>query len=311
MVDLASLPPADDGGPDVRFLVGTPRGSGPLFLHCPVHGDEGRPNLAVYPNGTYCFACGFRETREQFVARLSGQGQIEVVEASPPRFDPVPPFSWAGVVIWHRTLTEGPMRHRIGWYLERGLSPETIERFRLGHTGARFAIPVWFEGACTGVQFRVDPLYSDPDEPKYRAPSGTKTLLCRPYPSGHPTVVCEGPLDAYLLAQFGVDAVTTTGGAGSLTEVLKLALRDPVVVMTDLDDAGDDAWERLRSKRPGWVRAIWNGGKDVSEALARVDSTERASVLFEWLREAISTCGFGSFDRATRPGGSRRAGERG
>jgi hypothetical protein len=65
-------------------------------------------------------------------------------EWQPPDFTVV-----AGV--WQQMLQTGPRKHRLRWLLERGLWPETIEKARLGHTGDRFSIPVFWWGGCGGV----------------------------------------------------------------------------------------------------------------------------------------------------------------
>jgi hypothetical protein len=166
-----------------------------------------------------------------------------------------------------------------------------VQRFLIGHTGYRFSIPVWYGRDMVGIQYRADPLYADPEEEKYLSPPGSKTAIARPNPSGRPSAVCEGLLDAYLLAQYGIDAVTTTGGAGSLVLVLRERLSSPCLVMTDLDEAGEAAWRSLSQRRPGLVRVRWPEGKDITEALVGISGHKRAEQLFRWIQEALSGVG--------------------
>jgi 5S rRNA maturation endonuclease (ribonuclease M5) len=290
--DLSECPLAEDGLPDIRYLVGHPTGPRtPLFLHCPAHGDHGRPNLAVYPNGTYCFACGFHETREEFWERLRS-GQLVAVSPQPSgRRESAPPFDPVAIKLWHRTLLDGPRRDRLSYLLNRGLQEDMVRRFLIGHTGYRFSIPVWYGQDMVAVQYRADPMYADPEEERYLSPPGSKTAIARPNPAGRPSVICEGLLDAYLLAQYGIDAVTTTGGSGSLALVLREKFSGPCLVMTDLDEAGEAAWQSLSRKRPGLVRVRWPKGKDVTEALSGITVEKRAEQLFRWIQEALSGVG--------------------
>jgi hypothetical protein len=290
--DLSECPLGEDGLPDIRYLVGHPNGPrSPLFQYCPAHGDHDRPNLAVYPNGTYCFACGFRETREQFWERLRS-GQIVVAASRPSeRKESAPPFDPVAIKLWHRTLLYGPRRNRLSYLLDRGIREDIIQRFLIGHTGYRFSIPVWYGGSMVAVQYRADPLYADPEECKYLSPPGSKTAIARPNPEGRPSAICEGLLDAYLLAQYGIDAVTTTGGAGSLHLVFRERLSSPCLVMTDNDEAGEAAWRSLSQKRPGLIRVRWPEGKDITEALCGIPVEKRAEQLFRWVQEALSGVG--------------------
>jgi len=290
--DLSECPLAEDGLPDVRYLVGHPTSPrAPLFVHCPAHEDRDRPNLAVYPNGTYCFACGFHETREQFWERIRS-GQVVVAASRPPeRTESAPPFDPVAIKLWNRTLLYGPRRNRLPYLLDRGIREDVVRRFLIGHTGYRFSIPVWYGQEMVAVQYRADPLYADPEEERYLSPLGSKTAIARPHPGGRPSVICEGLLDAYLLVQYGIDAVTTTGGAGSLGLVLREKLSVPCLVMTDLDEAGEAAWRSLSQKRPGLVRVRWPKGKDITEALVEVSIEKRAEQLFRWIQEALSGVG--------------------
>jgi DNA primase len=101
------------------------------------------------------------------------------------------------------------------------------------------------------------------------------------------SAVCEGELDALLLAQLGLDAITSTGGAGDLARRLRgVRLPRRVYVLTDQDDAGDAAAFAVREARTStdWVRVRWDRGKDVTEALAPLPDADRVSLLRRWLQ---------------------------
>jgi hypothetical protein len=281
---------------DLRWLVGHPRGASPVLTYCPFHDHSyDTPSYAVYPDGAYCFnpSCHARETAEQFVERVGGD--LSKL--------PEPPGAWEreerrrrfrerdhalAIDTWQRTLHEGSRRHRIDWLLDRGLWPETIKRYRLGHTGDRFSIPALDGKSVVGYQLRVDPEYCYADELKYLNPSGQDPMLIyRPHPTGTPLVVCEGPFDALVLAQAGIDGVTVFAGAGSLTPALEPILkgRRDYLIATDLDEAGHEAAKRLLARFPQGRRLTWDGGKDINEAYLARSPLRRGT----WLRSVIGS----------------------
>lgn len=133
---------------------------------------------------------------------------------------------------------------------ERGLTPETVERFKLGATNKRITIPVEERGALRNVR-RYLP----------NAPTGQQKFLNLP---GHgspavlaftevladnalPVILCEGEFDALLVNQHGtgrVVAVTGTGGAGTPPRDLSALSGREVFVAYDADDAGRKGAEK-------------------------------------------------------------------
>ncbi|CCF83477.1 toprim domain-containing protein [Nitrolancea hollandica] len=286
---------------DLRLTVGRPSSSSPILVPCPFHDDD-RPSLAIYQDHTFCYGCRTRETLDQYLARIGANvdqlkhdsfvfGAQAIIQEPP--FDPKRHRS--SVEIWRRTLAVGPRKPRLDWLQDRGLWPSTVERAGIGHTGERFSIPIWGwkEGERNklyGCHFRADPKYCDPDAPKYTNIRGQKVLVYRPNPGARPLVVCEGPLDALLLAQMGVDAVTTTGGAGSLPVVLTseaLGWTGRIYLATDQDIEGDKAAALLQEKFGKRIyRMRWRQGKDITDALLQLDVMERRKTLTAWIEEA-------------------------
>lgn len=275
---------------DLRWLIEPPTGDGPVFTRCPFH-DEDTPSYAVYavgnPLATWCFGCGRGETEAELLARLgvTRDDLPRYVERGTQRKERTKPVVNVTMVrVWHRTLMRGPRRDRITWLHERGLWNTTITNHCLGHTGDRFSIPVWRGNELVNYQLRLDPRYCLPDDAKYI--SGTGNTLVRPNPRGYPTVICEGPLDALLLSQYDLDAVTTTGGSSSLAPLLgqlRGRFQSRVVIATDLDNAGEEAAKALEKIFPRAERITWEGGKDIGEALLRVPPVERGSTVRRWV----------------------------
>lgn len=190
--------------PDIRGLVGVPRGSDPILIRCPFH-DDRTPSYAVYADHAYCFGCGKWESATDFTKRhLTSGGATPQQPRGSPRRDPpaAPRATLPEVNIWHKTLLDGPRANRLCWFQERGIYLSTIRLHRLGHTGTEFVIPYFQGSQLLGVRFRRDPLYCT-DGPKYRSERGSKRMIYRPNPRGQPTVLCEGEFDTLLLAQYG------------------------------------------------------------------------------------------------------------
>lgn len=250
---------------DLCDLFGVPEGTRYVFCFCPAHGDQGRPNLAVYPDGTFCFACGFRETPDAFLARVAAD-PTALARARPGgrgRAGPVdllPLVREAQVNLW-----EGAYRDRQVYLVERGLSLSYARSWGIGHTGVAFLIPYRDrEGQICGAKLRADPVLTKGW--RYRNWPGMGTRLFRPNPRGFPRAIVEGELDALVLAQRGVDAVTVSTGAMTLA-TLELGGRKRTVILTDWDEAGERAAQALLARYPDWIRvpAPAPGIKDVGE----------------------------------------------
>lgn len=278
---------------DIRYLLGTPTSQGPVFASCPAHNDTGRANLAVYQDHTHCFRCGFHETAEAFCRRVGAEvGTLaQLPRRSVDNLDTprrVETVSRSQVRIWHNNLVNGARKHRLTWLYDRGLNDETITHALLGHTGNYFSIPIP-RGRDYCYKLRADPRYTDPTEPRYLNSRGLSGFF-RVNPKGSPTVLCEGEFDALLLAQYGMDSITAFSGAGSLFEVAKyLTRKKSVIVATDNDDAGDEAWEKVKEAVPSARRLQWEQRiegrwiNDISDLLLSFPTIARGRKLREVL----------------------------
>lgn len=275
--------------------MGTPKDEQPLFIRCPAHHDTHRPNCAVYADGLYCFACGFRESATDFLRRHRCS-DAEAARLPPRRLAaprrghqaPAPDSYSALVELCFLTLTQGPRQERLDYLYRRGFAHATLQRYKLGHNGDWFIIPIWHGARLLGVKYRADPRYVDLDsQPKYRNAPGFKNAVFRPQPGAGPTIICEGEFDALLLAQYGYDAVTATGGASALAAQLR---REPLprapLVATDLDPAGDQAWRQLKVQHPQARRIRWPAGNDISEALLAQPVLTRGKELKQWIAQS-------------------------
>lgn len=154
-----------------------------------------------------------------------------------------PTISAALVEEWHQVLMDSPSVLK---YItqERGLSKETVKRFRLGFDGTRISIP---------VENRFG-LYVDIRRYDFTGKMKVKMLSyqesyggVRMFPMdsllprrGGRVLLCEGEWDAMVAIDRGYRAVTVTGGAGGwpedLAEGTDLFTDVPVRIVYDVND---------------------------------------------------------------------------
>jgi len=193
----------------------------------------------------------------------------------------------------------------LAYLKERGLTVETIERFKLGWTpgvmipvrdGTRFwrvsgIVLPWLDGdrlamvkiRCLGEFKGAKYVEAYRDQPGIYPNSAV-------IKSGRPLIVCEGELDALLLGQAigELAAVVTLGSASARPEAAILGVMlaaTPWFVATDADSAGDRA-------AGGWparaVRVKPPVGKDWTEAHQYGVELGHAGVnLSRWWRDRL------------------------
>jgi DNA primase len=148
------------------------------------------------------------------------------------------------------------------WLDYRGLTDETIDRFRLGWTGEWFVIPIYVDGKFANFQCRkqnpkvVRPWYYGLGA----LPFNFSILTITDW-----VVITEGPPDAIMCRQNNIPAVSQTAGAGHFKAswLPKFGLVDKVYVVYNDDEAGNNGakktadWFGYRAK----VFNFWDSGK--------------------------------------------------
>jgi DNA primase len=285
-------------------------GTLPVHIKCPSHNDKTRGNLAVYDDHLHCYVCGFhRNDWPEALALLLGCSEAEARAqaskytnealdayreraAQEARTDPMP---FALAQIYNNMLMgpDAPRAHRQDWLLARGLTPETWERFHLGHNGCQFVIPIFDAGMnLVSLRLRRDDEYLDDTHPKYMGVKGRNGLYLYGEwlvtPEHKYLVLTEGELDAVRLWQEGIPAVSATNGAGQVRKLPAL-IRDrwphikTLIIGTDSDEAGEASAVGHTNEKgefvPGTQQAAldlgfkvyrlkWEeGAKDVSDAI--------------------------------------------
>lgn len=264
----------------------------PVMLPCPLHTDPSA-SLAVYEDHLYCYGgCGYfrryagaalllglwngePETELEAVravkSRLPSSSSSEnAVVTRPPRpLDPHLPDTF------HRfLLSDTPtLKYFMEW---RGLTYQSVERWKLGWTGTHFTIPIYSQEGLVSVRYRRDDrLYDGEDTPKYQGVRGHNGVLVfdmrRLCQLLQEVWIVEGEYDAMVGEQLGATTFTLTNGAGRLATLPERLGVQPLrwVIATDQDEAGEKAaWELHRLLGSKAERARF-AGKDLSEFAKR------------------------------------------
>jgi len=267
------------------------------MIRCPnPEHDDNNPSCAVYDDGgAFCFSrCGY--ITQQQLKEWIGDNYATVVEESKriarithTHRGPSRDEGYRFCLLSSATLLTGPRNSRKTWFLERGFTESSISRFKFGHTGEHFVIPLWYNGEFHGYKLRRDERYCDPDAIKYLIPKGQKSVIVRPNPNGAPTVIVEGELDAYLLSQWGVDALTSSSGVGSghddlLRERSREWSRGERYVLFDADDAGEEAAKKIQERDRRFTILSLPTGNDITEYLVSIDPEQRGRAILELFR---------------------------
>jgi 5S rRNA maturation endonuclease (ribonuclease M5) len=229
-----------------------PNSQGEVMVKCPFPHDKGyekhasasfNVNKRIYK----CFACtaeerdkGMGET--SFIARVYGTDYDSAAKLKNMQID--------GSVDNLSTLVDNLLSHAEYFkYLTetRGLTRETIVKYKLGYKGDGILYPVILNGIL--VDERTYNPNPDEGEPKIRSRKNAKALLF-PYDEWvddeRDTVLTAGENDTLLARQYGFNAVETTLGEGSIPKILLNKFKDKkVYVCYDCDEAGKKSALRM------------------------------------------------------------------
>ncbi len=321
-----------------------PYGTKPVMRKCPNHADDAA-SLAIFVDGLKCFGCDFQITKRMealaWILKLPGwEEAIKVagqyvrlpeterqIQKAATRTARLPTLLEVGI---YERLLYGLCSERLRWLLERGLTLATIRRARFGHTGSAFVIPLFDgEGKLVTLRYRNDDLYGkveaaydDEEKPnkisKYRGWKGHNNAYLYPLwrfenDRRNYMVLVEGELDALLLWQHGVPALTATNGASQQSVILKLlatffgrtehaATRRPkptqVVICGDRDAPGILAARKLFEEASAeydevlWLQWPLALGKDITEVMQKGNSFDEVYQKYGYayeLTDPIST----------------------
>lgn len=127
--------------------------------------------------------------------------------------------------------------HREYWYNKRGYTDKTIDDYKLGYTGEWYTIPIYVDGEFVTFQCRKE----TPKRVKgWYAGLGPQPFNFSLLPMVSWVVLTEGPVDAIMLRQYDIPAVSQTGGSGYWNPAWnsKFMDFDAVYIVYDYDKAG-------------------------------------------------------------------------
>lgn len=167
---------------------------------------------------------------------------------------------------YHNDLTSDA----IEYLEERGLTEETIQRFRLGSVSEplpghdkyrdRISIPYLTSHGVTSIRFRL--LHGD--GPKYLGPDGDPPRIYNPGALELGTsgiCIAEGEFDCMIAAQVGLPCIGLPG-ATAWNKVMALLLEGypQVVLLQDDDDAGEKMASKLAKFLKNLRPVVMTGG---------------------------------------------------
>lgn len=252
------------------------------MAQCLEHRDD-IPSMAIYSDHVFCFGCERYWWPDEFITQLGGKA-LDTRKTAYRQAAPARPIPRSMVETYSRWLLEGPFQDRLEWLQARGLLLDTLEANVIGHCGNAYTIPVLNEdGSVASIRYRRDDKLAGDPGPKYWGTRGAnKAMLYRPKPTRHAPqayiktlYLTEGELDALILAQEGLHAISLTNGAGAFNVEHVALIPDyvtQVFVVYDQDDIGRSAGNRIvgligpRAKQVMWPEVL---GKDVTNLLTR------------------------------------------
>lgn len=160
------------------------------------------------------------------------------------------------------------------WLLERGITKEIIHQSDLTWNGREIVIPVFDkDNNFIFNKYRRDPFELNKEIPKYRYELGSTSSLFNIQTIINKTddiiFIVEGELDALLLNSFGLNAVSSTGGASTFKEEwISNFNNNQIYIVYDLDDAGIKGALRINSILPS-AKIVFlpsdTKGKDITD----------------------------------------------
>ena len=260
----------------------------------PEHLDR-NPSMGYDPKRqkVHCFACGadydlfdllaldgHLDTPRDALAEASRRyGRGDVTASGQPAPRPARAQPPEGDTYLERCFAS---RDRTGYFARRGLSPETVERFRLGYDPQADCVVL----PCEGGRF----VRRSVEGKRYLNEKGQPSPLFQPelLEGDGPVFLLEGAFDALSAEELGHRAAALNG-AGNREKAAALLRRRGeegrgVLVLTDNDDAGQAWADALAEEFPGLYRCPpVPEGKDLNEFLC----ADRAGAA-RFLAEAVA-----------------------
>jgi len=276
---------------DLRSIIGVER------MLCPWHNDTVTPNLVIYPDHAYCFACEKWASPFEIVMEVFDLGFVEAARYiirhkgrewhTHTELPPISPDTYL-TQPHHRLMALGPASVAWTYLCGRGIGPNVAKKFMLGCTKQEITIPHIVDSNLINIKYRMIPELGIEGQLTYRSLSGRPLTALWPHDEilqydSEILILAEGEFDAMVLWDAGLPAASIPHGVnGRLAQWYStLSLFKEVWVTFDQDEAADAAWQRFLTKpnKHGYTdeqllapvvfkRIQWNKqrGKDVTAA---------------------------------------------
>jgi len=139
------------------------------------------------------------------------------------------------------------------WHDKRGYTDATIAEFKLGYTGNWYTIPIFEHGQFINFQARKDNPKAVKHWYKGIGPHSFNFSILK---LTDWVVITEGPVDAIMLRQNDIPAVSQTGGSGYWDRNWnpQFSTKKKIYIVYDNDDAGRYHAKKVANQ---WGRAKW------------------------------------------------------
>lgn len=291
--------------------------------HCPFHKGDSEPSFTIYPNETYyCFGCHVWGNPVKFLVDYKGISAKEALEIvgedytfpkSEKRAIKIKNLTKTGKFLYevadkyHRYLRETPGPQV--YLQDRGLSFETIDRFKIGYTDGAVLdydtaeeyelaneIGLMNKGGYEALAHRITipnlvENYADfmtgrtviNDKIKYLGLRMPKPI-CGFYDSRNSPILflVEGNFDYLILRQWGYPAIVSSGS--SITALNWPVLKTKTIVMVpDNDEVGASLAREVQSKLKNVILLDYShlGVKDIGELAVKDKAKESFDAIVE------------------------------
>lgn len=239
--------------------------SGVLFdkeqtrVACPFHKDD-NPSASINTTDSlfHCPVCQEGYNEVGFVAKLNNISLVEAAKVIS-KLEDAQTNNW-GIIEKAELWGDVDFLREV----KKLISEETIEKLNLGlvtFKGQKFlGIPIFYNGVIMDV--RKYNILKEKNFPKVMGDSGAQTGHIFPYDiwvkDERETYIMEGEKDALVARDFGLNAITLTGGAGAVPNnlVLQSFKNKDIILCYDNDDAG-------RKGMDGIFKALYKIAKSI------------------------------------------------
>lgn len=258
------------------FDIGYANSDGEMDVRCPFHEDQVNSLSVNLKTGLwYCHACDEGGDEYDFYMKYHDKNYRETLAACnakyglrPEHTDETDPNQSSNskrnkpipnhlIEKWQEMLQKAP---KVRDYLlnKRGLTEETLKKYKLGWDVERVTIPIYDEeGNCINVRRYSAQGKGGNKMVSYKAGYGQAVLYPIENLKGDEILLTEGEMDCLLANQLGYNAITTTGGAGTWRDEWNEWFEGKeVYICYDVDQAGVKGAQKIARKIHEYAKRV-------------------------------------------------------